>query len=379
MKKRKIAFVINEFGFFSSHRKKLVHYLSSFYDVTVITDLSNYTAPEENERYQLIHLENNKHLKNPFKFYFFSKKFLNIVNSIQPEHIFYVSLENCVFGAVMSRFLNVKKSFFLITGIGSFLEIDSLKKFLVKNIFCLCLRKFSEKEKTIYIFQNNNDAKDIENVISTKIEKAIIRGNGIDINYFSYTNRNIKNNKIAIKALYASRLLDEKGVKEFFDAAKELKNESHNIDFSIAGSYDKTNKLSISQKIFEEIQNSNEIKYLGNVENQLMRDLYHSHDIFILPSYREGLPVAALEAASTGMPLIMPNVPGCNECIINDCNGYLIEPRSIESLKKAIKEIYKNKFLISKFSKQSRLIIEKNFEISIIGKKYKEIIELNMS
>jgi Glycosyltransferase len=174
-------------------------------------------------------------------------------------------------------------------------------------------------------------------------------------------------------------LLDEKGVNEFFDAAKELKNESHNIDFSIAGSYDKTNKLSISQKIFEEIQNSNEIKYLGNVENQLMRDLYHSHDIFILPSYREGLPVAALEAASTGMPLIMPNVPGCNECIINDCNGYLIEPRSIESLKKAIKEIYKNKFLISKFSKQSRLIIEKNFEISIIGKKYKEIIELNMS
>jgi hypothetical protein len=152
LKKRKIAFVINEFGFFSSHRKKLVHYLCSFYDVTVITDLSNYTAPEEKERYKLIHLENNKHLKNPFKFYFFSKKFLNIVNSIQPEHIFYVSLENCVFGAAMSRFLNVKKSFFLITGIGSFLEIDSLKKFLVKNIFCLCLSKFPKKKTSHLCF-----------------------------------------------------------------------------------------------------------------------------------------------------------------------------------------------------------------------------------
>ena len=53
-------------------------------------------------------------------------------------------------------------------------------------------KTFTQKEKTIYIFQNNNDAKDIENVISTKIEKAIIRGNGIDINYFSYTNRNIE-------------------------------------------------------------------------------------------------------------------------------------------------------------------------------------------
>lgn len=371
--------MINEFSFFSSHRKKLINYLCSFYNVTVITDLSNYIQSSKKEKYQLIHLENNKHLKNPLKFYFFSKKYLNIINALKPEHIFYVSLENCVFGALMSRFLDIKKSFFLITGIGSFLEINSLKKFLVKNIFCFCLSKFPKKKQTLYIFQNNNDAMDIEKEISAKIKKIIIPGNGVDINHFNYKNRNIENNKIAIKALYASRLLDEKGVNEFFGAAKELKHESYNIDFFIAGNYDITNKLSISLKKFKEIQNSNAVQYLGDIENQLMKDLYHAHDIFILPSYREGLPVAALEAASTGMPLIMPNVPGCKQCIIDGHNGYLIEPRSIKSLKNAIKKIYKSKFLISDFSKQSRLIIEKNFEISKIGEKYKKIIELNMS
>ena len=194
-------------------------------------------------------------------------------------------------------------------------------------------------------------------------EYLIIPGNGIDQIYYEYRNRSFDKKSLPIKILFASRLLTGKGINEFFIAANELGEQLDNIEFFIAGSYEPNNKLSISEQDFQKIQKSDYVQYLGNIKNQDMKNLYLSYDIFILPSYREGLPASALEAAATGMPLILSDVPGCRECVADGKNGFLIQPKSIGSIKGAIIKMHKNSHLIAAFSAESRSLIEKKFTV----------------
>jgi len=371
--KKKIIFVISEYSFFLSHRKKLIEYLCENYEITIITDLSRFSNSTHNfnELYKLEHLPKNKNLLNPFKFFMALKRIRYLINLYDPRYIFYVSLENCVIGSILYRFIKVKKSFFLVTGIGTFLEITSIKKFFVKLIFSSILSLGIHKNKTAFVFQNNNDYKDIKRSLFGRIQNnSIIPGSGIDLSNFYFKQREITNQHSKIKILFASRLLKEKGVMEYFLAAKELKNEYKEIEFYMAGPYDPDNSLSIRKKDFEKIKSSNFINYLGDVNNKEMSDLYLDYDIFALPSYREGLPAAALEAAASGMPLILTDVPGCRECLNNNKNGLLIAPKSVLSLKNAIISIHKNRDLISNQSLESRLFIERNFSINKIGASY---------
>ena len=105
-----------------------------------------------------------------------------------------------------------------------------------------------------------------------------------------------------------------------------------------------------------------------------MPALFKEYDVFILPSYREGLPSVALEAAATGMPLIMSNVPGCKSIIENNKNGYLVEPRSKSSIILAVEKIINNKEKLEYFSHRSRAIVEERFQIEKILTQYLDLI-----
>jgi glycosyltransferase involved in cell wall biosynthesis len=377
LKKKKVIFVINEYSFFISHRKKLIESLGEDFNITVITDLSDCSEGDisNSSLYKLEHLDKKKHLTNPRKFYLGLKNLLHLIKRYDPDFIFYVSMENCVIGSILLRFTEAKKSFFLITGIESFLKITSLKRFFVKLSFSVFLTFGIKKNKSCFIFQNKDDLRDIKNSLYRKMkEYLIIPGNGIDQIYYEYRNRSFDKKSLPIKILFASRLLTGKGINEFFIAANELGEQLDNIEFFIAGSYEPNNKLSISEQDFQKIQKSDYVQYLGNIKNQDMKNLYLSYDIFILPSYREGLPASALEAAATGMPLILSDVPGCRECVADGKNGFLIQPKSIGSIKGAIIKMHKNSHLIAAFSAESRSLIEKKFTVSIISNSYKQLI-----
>ena len=374
----KLAFIINEYAFFKSHRYHLINLLSSYYDVEIITDLSALkdlkTDIGTNSNIKFTHSSKRTPSINPLKFFTFIQQLKNKIDRIDPDYIFFVSFENCFIGAILSKYIDTKNNFFLVTGLGSFFNTNSfkgkLKKLLYKIVF-----QFLLSPKNKFVFQNIDDRTDLKLFITNnQIKSSIIEGNGIDTNKLRFHERFMKNLNQEIKFLLASKLQKEKGILEFINASKVLKKRYPETSFYIAGEFDPTNKLSIERSEFNAMRECKEINYLGFIQNNEMPALFKEYDVFILPSYREGLPSVALEAAATGMPLIMSNVPGCKSIIENNKNGYLIEPKSKSSIIVAVEKIINNKEKLEYFSHRSRAIVEERFKIEKILTQYLDLI-----
>jgi len=133
--------------------------------------------------------------------------------------------------------------------------------------------------------------------------------------------------------------------------------------------------LSIEDSLYRTIVESKLVKYLGSWDQKsFLKNLYDYH-IFVLPSFGEGIPLAAMEAMASGRVLICSDVPGCNSCIIDNENGYLCEQRSSKSLAQSMQKIIQNKKRISEMGECSRKIAEKEFNLELIFKKFLGVID----
>ena len=377
-KKQKIVFVINEYSFFISHRKNLVIEISKYFEVTIITDLTGHFHDQNlaNMPYNILHLDKRRNSSNVVEILKFFTGLVQKINQSKADIVFFVSLENCVFGSMIKSFINAKKSFFIITGLENIFKKSSAVKTLVAKIFKFFLKLSVNKSNADFIFQNDADKDELSTNIKKDIKNFyIIKGNGIDLNRFKFKQRFLDKNQNIIKILFASRLLYTKGVMMIMDISKKITHSNLEYRFSIAGKHDPNNTLSINNEDLMLLKNSKNINFLGEVSNDKIHDLYFQHDIFLLPSIREGIPGAALEAASTGMPLLLSNVPGCKECIsLTNSNGALFEVNSLDSLEKAIVALCRKRENLIKNSFNSRKHVEDHFSVKKISKEYLKII-----
>ena len=155
---------------------------------------------------------------------------------------------------------------------------------------------------------------------------------------------------------------------------KRIKIEYPHVEFSIAGIFDINNPESISLQFFEEIKTDTDVKFLGEISHNNMEECFHKNNIFVLPSEREGLPKAVTEAATTGMPLILSDVPGCKDCVINNKSGKLVNYMDENELYNAMKCFVDDVGLIALMGKESAKFAREKFSIETITKQYLEII-----
>tara|TARA_B100000767_G_scaffold275763_1_gene315229 strand:- start:8382 stop:9509 length:1128 start_codon:yes stop_codon:yes gene_type:complete len=373
----KVCFVIYRFDFFASHRLDLAVSLAQTHEVFIITDCLN--APEEEVKrihalgVSVHHLASRSGSLNLISYskYFLSLK--NIIHKIKPNFLFYVTLEMSAFGALLHNFISPKKSFFLITGLEPFFFNRKFKYILyraIQKILFLLLRLRSNYK---FIFQNSDDMKTfINKKLVTRNHASIIPGSGIDMNHFSFQQRNTSNKIIF---LFASRLIRSKGIIEYFEASRDLALKYPDIEFHIAGSFDLTNPDSITQSEFNELQSNNAIRYLGSLTFQEMKGCLDAASILVLPSYGEGLPKIALEAAASGMPLIMTNTTGSRDCVVEGENGFLVNAHSPSHLMSAMEKFILKRDLVSTFGKNSFLLVKEHFSIKLISQEYLKLIE----
>ena len=250
-----------------------------------------------------------------------------------------------------------------------FHDLHVLYRFIKKIIF-ICLRV---KKNYLFIFQNNDDLEIFLNKkLSQNHNSTVIRGNGINMNQFKYFKRDSSNEIIF---LFASKLIYSKGIIEFMNASKELNGKYKGIKFHIAGNYDPSNPDSISREDFEMIQASEYFEYQGFVDIRNMQECLYKSTILVLPSYAEGLPKIALEAAATGMPLILTNVRGCRDCLIEEKNGVLVNIKDHEDIKNAMQKFIDQKELINAYGKFSSELVNEKFSLDIITQQFLAIID----
>ena len=371
-----VCFVIPNFNFFKTHRADLVKELASHYEMHIITDLSLTSKQEINEflnqNIKIHHLQarnGSMSFKSYYQYFNNLKKKINFLNL---DYIFYTTLEISFFGALLKIFIKTKKSFFLITGVGSTFFSNKFKYQIFRIIQKFVFKTCAIHDNYLFIFQNNDDLKLFtRRGFTNKKNCIIIPGNGINRNQFPFFTRDFLQEPTF---LFASKLLISKGVEEYLSAARALIEKKVSAKFLIAGKYDPTESDSISASSYKALIDHDQIDYLGELSYEQMNEAFNNSTIFVLPSYGEGLPKVLLEAASTGLPLIATNVHGCRECIEHGYNGFLIEPMNVSSLVEAMETCILNATKLSQYSQNSHEMIKNKFSLELIVGHYLSVL-----
>ena len=279
-------------------------------------------------------------IKNPFLELFSIICIGTRIIQVKPDVVFVYSPKPIIYTGIITRIikkLKIIKDFkvvVLVTGLGyTFTSSENNKLY---NLAIIQLAKCGFKKLDKLIFQNSDDKNFLskKNILGKNSKIFRVNGSGVDLNYYSYSPKKEKKEKVF---LMLSRLLIDKGILEYVKAAKLIKKKYPNVIFNLAGTpYEGSRAINIKKiKDWEEEKIINYVGYLSDV-----KDILLNCDVYVLPSfYKEGIPRSLMEAMAIGRPLITTNSTGCRECILDNINGYMIEPKDHIGLYKAMEKM----------------------------------------
>lgn len=282
----------------------------------------------------------------------------------RPSMVHAFNAKPVIFVGILLRFLFKKTaSISVITGLGhAFIHGRALRR-----ISGIGYRFALKRPGNHTVFQNSDDFSLFKKEGWVNEESAlVIVGSGVDVHRFSIR---CLTDRVEKQVLMIGRLINQKGVGEFIEAATLLRQKYLiNARFVLIGERDSVHPDAVDFSKIQGAMDGGVIDYLGFQDDVV--PYIQDSDVFVLPSYREGVPRTVLEAASCGVPCVGANVPGIRECIIDGETGFLVEVSNVQELAERVKELLENDQLRRSMSKASRLFMEKSFDISSITKQY---------
>lgn len=237
-----------------------------------------------------------------------------IYKEISPDVILHFTIKPNIYGSIAARFLKIPV-INNITGLGTVFLNDSIIQTITKSLY-----KFAFKKSCKVFFQNDDDKRlFISNNLVDENKVDVLPGSGVDTKKFVPSQNTNKVTKIVF--LLIARVIRDKGIIEYVDAAKSIKEKYNDVEFQLLGQLGSINKSAISKDEVERWQKENIINYLGTADD--VRDSIANADCIVLPSYREGTSKTLLEAASMAKPIVATDVPGCNNVVSDGKNGFL--------------------------------------------------------
>lgn len=364
---KKIAIVANSTWNIYNFRQGLIKRLKAEgHEVIVIAPVDEYIH-YLNESYFTKHISLKRlspQSKNPFKDLLLTWELLKIYKKEKPDLIMHYTIKPNIFGSIAARLANIP-SISTVTGLGYTFLADSFTNKLVKRLYQFA---FSNIRKVV--FHNSDDEQlFLKSKIIHKSQSKIIPGSGVNTNYFRPLS--LKPNQQKFIFLFMGRLLYDKGIIEFVEAAKKLKTIIPKAEFWIIGEAEAKNPSVVSKDDLLKWVEARFIHYLGPTKE--VRKHIKKVDAVVLPSYREGMPKAILEGMAMGKPVITTDTPGCRETV--DKNGYLVPVKDTESLAKAMLDLYNldsNSYKI--MAEESRQLALDVFDEKLIIEHYNTII-----
>jgi glycosyltransferase involved in cell wall biosynthesis len=281
---------------------------------------------------------------------------LLILIKLRPSKVLMYTMQPVLYGNLLLKtFFRSTSRYSLITGLG-YLFQNKENNFI--NKVAKRLLRHSLLNSNNIIFQNKDDL-DIfmqQQIIKSNSNFSVISGSGVDMSKFLYLpplNREPS-------FIFVGRYLKSKGLREFLFSAKRIKALHPQTRFSIVGWPDIHNPDHLDNEFVNNACTKFGVHNYGRVSD--INKVLSEHNIFVLPSYREGIPRSTLEAMSIGRAIVTVNSPGCKETVIDGFNGYLAKVRSINSLTEKMMEFIENPDLILRMGKNSRKVIEDRFD-----------------
>lgn len=295
------------------------------------------------------------------------------IKQLKPDLVFSYFAKPVIFGTLAAKIAKVPKIIGMLEGLGyTFTDQPnglSSKTKLIKAIQVF-LYKLALPKLDQLILLNHDDKTDllINNDIEVK-ETYILGGIGLDLNQYKYSPAT---KDLPIQFLFIGRLLKEKGIYDFIAAAQIVKQKFPQITFTVLGGIDEANLGALTQCELTQYIDKKVIDYPGHVENIAER-IKQSH-VFVLPSYREGVPRSTQEAMAIGRPVITTDVPGCRDTVIDGVNGFLVPKWNPQALAEKMIYFIEHPEQVRMMGDQSHKIAIEKFDAEKVNQRLLEIL-----
>jgi glycosyltransferase involved in cell wall biosynthesis len=329
----RLLYLITEDWYFWSHRVDLARAArDAGYEVIVATRVTDHGERIRGEGFQLEPLEMVRRSCNPFREVIAVAELVRLYRRIKPDVVHHVAMKPILYGSLAAWLTRAPAVINAFAGLGyAFMdERNGLLRWCMKT----ALRTVLRLGHSVVLVQNHDDRDRLvgDGVVAAS-RTRIIAGSGIDVALYSLQPQP---SGIPIVVLPA-RMLWDKGVGEFVEAARRLKQKGVHARFILVGRRDEHNPAAIPEIRLKEWGQEGVVEWWGHRED--MPAVYAAAMLVVLPSYREGLPKVLLEAAACGKAVVTTDVPGCREIVRDRFNGLLVSPRDSVALATAIEEL----------------------------------------
>ncbi|MEI6572881.1 MAG: glycosyltransferase family 4 protein [Alphaproteobacteria bacterium] len=357
----RLLFLITDDRYFVSHRLPMARAArDAGFDVHVATKVADYRAPIIAEGFTLHELGWSKLRRKPHHIIRDILEIRHLYKVLGPDVVHHVALVPIILGQLAATGLSVA-SVNTVAGLGSgFIGLDPVGRLLRQGL-STALRMLLNRPSTLTVVQNEDDRRAVEQIGVAPDKIRLVPGSGVDTDRI----RPLPEPQGPITVGVAARMLDDKGIRPLVAAQQKLQAEGQDIRLILAGDPDLANRTAIRPEELTHFASLPGISWLGHVEN--IESLWAQCHIAALPSRREGLPKALLEAAAVGRPLIATDVPGCRDVAIDGKTGLLVPVDDAARLADAISLLAGNSALRKEMGSAARSFVETRFSAEAIG------------
>lgn len=275
---------------------------------------------------------------NPFREYELVNWLRQLIVREQIDLVHGFTIKCAVYGSIAGRMEGVRGRVNSVAGLGYVFISDAPRALLLRPVIRQLLRYALGGNGARLILQNADDVAMFETTRLAKRENMrLIAGSGVDCVRFAPGPGRPVDTSRPFRVLLPARLLWDKGLAEYVEAARLLRGRGRLIEFLVAGDPDPGNPAAVPEQVVRGWHQEGIVQWLGHVDD--MPTLYLSVDAVVLPSYREGLPRGLIEAAACALPLVTTNVPGCREVVTDGEDGILVSHKNAKELADAIERL----------------------------------------
>jgi glycosyltransferase involved in cell wall biosynthesis len=296
-----------------------------------------------------------------------------LIRAEKPDLIHAITLKCALTAGLAACFYPRLPVVYTVAGLGYLFSPEGLKPKLARLIAGPFLKLALKRKRTQIIFQNPDDrALMIRNGFVDPARCHLIRGSGVDTEKFSFSPEPENAQPVVVMA---TRLVRDKGISVFVEAARILKNDGVNALFHVAGSLSKTNPQALTQAEMDMVTADGTVQWLGNVED--MAGLFSTANLVVYPSwYGEGIPKVLLEAAACGRAIVTTDHPGCREAVHHGENGLLVPVKNPQETAAAIGRLLQDRTERLRMGRNGRRRAETEFDVRLIVRETLGIYDL---
>jgi glycosyltransferase involved in cell wall biosynthesis len=346
-------------------------------EVVLISPAGPYGARLAAKGFRWIALPMERRSLNPLREARLLLHLIRLYRRERPDVVHNFTIKCVVYGSLAARAAGIEQRINAVAGMGHVFTRNDLATRLLRPFVSRFLKIALSGERARLILQNTDDFAALEQSRLIDADRVrLIRGSGVNTIRF-YPHDKSGAERKTFRVLLAARLLWDKGIREYVEAARQLKNAGLDIEFLLAGAPDSGNPAAVPENAVRAWNDAGFVSALGHVED--MAVLLHQVDAVVLPSYYgEGVPKSLIEAAACGLPIITTDAPGCREIVEHGVNGLLVPCRDPVALAGAIRFVYEQPSERVRMGTAARAKVLEHFDENIVLAKtldvYRELV-----